>query len=153
MIHAPRLASVTLVSPGPPSGFPGGRGERGEPTCPDGAGSGAGLTHPKFLEKLRQQERGVSDPFFSPRALMNRIYWKPPFRTAREEELLTAMLQVHLDERQFPGDWIKSPHWPGFAPGKFGAINAISPLYNQHVLGRLLAAKAQAAVAVDLWPR
>ncbi len=136
-----RLTSVTLVAPGPPSGFPGGKGERGEPTCLDGAGSGAGLTHPKFLEKLRAQDRSESDPLFSPRVLMNRIYWKAPFRPAREEELLTSMLQVHVAERRFPGDWTQSPNWPGFAPGKFGAINAISPLYNQHVLPRLLAAK------------
>ncbi len=135
-----RLKSVTLVAPGPPSGFPGGRGERGEPTCADGAGSGAGLTHPKFLEKLRAQDRSESDPLFSPRVVMNRICWKPPFRPAREEELLTSMLQVHVAERQFPGDWTQSPNWPGFAPGKYGAINAISPLYNQQVLPRVFAA-------------
>lgn len=139
--YSERLKSVTLIAPGPPCGFPGARGERGELTNPDGAGSGAGLTHRAFLEKLRRNERDATDQNLSPRAVMNRIYWKPPFRPAREEELLTAMLQVHLGERQFPGDWIESANWPGFAPGKFGAINAISPYYNQHVLQRLLATK------------
>ena len=135
-----RLLSVTLVAPGPPSGFPGGFGARGEPNHDDGAGSGAGLTHPRFAEKLRLGEREISDEFFSPRAVMNRVYWKPPFRPSREEELLTAMLQVHLGERQFPGDWTSSPHWPGFAPGSVGPINALSPRYNRRVLDDLIAA-------------
>ena len=42
-----------------------------------------------------------------------------------------TMFQVQLGERQFPGDWIPSPHWPGFAPGKWGPINAMSPHYNR----------------------
>ncbi len=70
---------------------------------------------------------------------MNRAFWKPPFRPAREEDLLTAMLQIHLGERQYPGDWTVSPHWPGFAPGKYGPINALSPLHNQGLLERLWA--------------
>ena len=134
-----RLSSVTLVAPGPPSGFPGGFGPRGEPNHEDGAGSGAGLTNKRFVEKLRIGERKISDELFSPRAVMNRVYWKPPFRPSREEELLTAMLQVHLGEKQFPGDWTTSPHWPGFAPGRFGPINALSPRYNQSVLDALVA--------------
>ena len=40
--QSPRLLSVTLVAPGPPCGFPGGFGPRGEPNHEDGAGSGAG---------------------------------------------------------------------------------------------------------------
>jgi pimeloyl-ACP methyl ester carboxylesterase len=134
-----RLLSVTLVAPGPPSGFPGGFGERGEPNHEDGAGSGAGLVNRRFVEKLKLGEREISDELFSPRAVMNRAFWKPPFRPTREEELLTAMLQIHLGENQFPGDWTPSPYWPGFAPGRFGPINALSPRYNQDVLGDLLA--------------
>jgi pimeloyl-ACP methyl ester carboxylesterase len=71
---------------------------------------------------------------------MNRLCWQPPFRPAREEQLLTAMLQVHLGEGRFPGDALSSPHWPGFAPGQFGPINAISPRYNGWVLPQLLQA-------------
>ncbi len=141
--HSDRLLSVTLVAPGPPSGFPGGFGPRGELNHVDGAGSGAGLTNPRFVDKLKIGERETSDQLFSPRAVMNRAFWRPPFRPPREEELLTAMLQVHLGERQFPGDWIASPHWPGFAPGRFGPINALSPRYNQDVLDRFLTAKSK----------
>ncbi len=133
-----RLLSLTLVAPGPPVGFPGARGQRGELNHPDGAGSGAGLSNMRLVEKLHLGERGISDAFFSPRAVMNRAYWKPPFRPAREEQLLTAMLQVHLGERKFPGDWQPSTYWPGFAPGRFGPVNALSPKYNQGILERLL---------------
>ena len=138
--HSHRLLSVTLIAPGPPCGFPGAHGQRAELNYADGAGSGAGLTNPRFVERLKAGDRDVSDDLFSPRTVMNRAYWKSPFRPTREEELLTAMLQVHLGEKQFPGDWTASPHWPGFAPGRFGPINALSPRYNQNVLDRLLAA-------------
>ena len=139
--HSHRLGSVTLVAPGPPSGFPGARGQRGELNHEDGAGSGAGLINPRFADKLKIGERDVSDEFFSPRSVMNRVYWKPPFRPQREEQLLTAMLQVHLGEKQYPGDWISSSHWPGFAPGSHGPINALSPRYNQGLLDRVIAAE------------
>lgn len=137
--HPERLLSITLVAPGPPVGFPGAHGLRGELNFADGAGSGAGLTHPRFIEKLKLGEREISDEFFSPRAVMNRAYWKPPFRPDREEEILSAMLQIHLSDQQFPGDWQTSSNWPGFAPGQFGPINALSPKYNQSVLDGILA--------------
>ncbi len=133
-----RLLSVTLVAPGPPCGFGGARGNRGELNHADGAGSGAGLVHPNLVSRLEAGEREVTDELFSPRAVMNRLYWRPPFHPAREEQLLTAMLQVHLGEGRFPGDWLPSPNWPGFAPGDSGPINAISTRHNQWVLPRFL---------------
>lgn len=133
-----RIASATLVAPGPPCGFGGARGPRGELNHADGAGSGAALVHPQLVEQLAAGERATSDSLFSPRTVMNRLYWKPPFRPAREEQLLSAMLQVHLGADQFPGDWRPSPHWPGFAPGICGPVNALSPRYNQWVLPRLI---------------
>jgi pimeloyl-ACP methyl ester carboxylesterase len=135
-----RLHSVTLVAPGPPCGFGGAHGERGELNHNDGAGSGAGLVHPNLVSQLEAGDRDVSDKLFSPRGMLNRLYWKPPFRPVREEQLLTAMLEVHLGEGHFPGDWLASPHWPGFAPANYGPINAISPRYNGWVLPQLLAA-------------
>lgn len=139
--HAERLRSVTLVAPGPPCGFGGARGPRGELNFDDGAGSGAALVHAELTRRIASGEREIVHELFSPRAMMNRLYWKPPFRPSREEDLLTAMLQVHLGPQQFPGDWAPSPHWPGLAPGKFGPINAIAPRYNQWVLPQLLSAE------------
>ncbi len=138
-----RLHSVTLVAPGPPCGFGGARGELGQLNHEDGAGSGAALVHPDLVRRLAAGERDVADELMSPRAVMNRLYWKPPFRPAREEALLTAMLSVHLGPQRYPGDFVASPHWPGFAPGQHGPVNAISPRYNQEVLPRLLAASGK----------
>ena len=132
-----RIRTATLVAPGPPCGFGGARGLQGELNHEDGAGSGAGLVHPRLLQGIKVGERNVVEELFSPRAAMSRLYWKPPFRPEREEQLVTAMLQVHLGERQFPGDRRSSPHWPGFAPGVYGPINALSPRYNGWVLPRL----------------
>ncbi len=141
--HAHRLHSATLIAPGPPCGFGGAHGLRGELNHRDGAGSGAGLVHPEFAALVASGERDISNPLFSPRAVMNRVLWKPPFRPAREEQLLTAMLQVHCGQQQFPGDAVPSPHWPGFAPGKHGPINAMSSRYNQGWLDSLLSAQAK----------
>ena len=134
-----RLSSMTLIAPGPPCGFPGAHGKAGELNHEDGAGSGAGVAHPQFVERLEAGQRETADDLFSPRAVMNRAYWRPPFRPRREEDLLTAMLQVHLGENRYPGDSTASPHWPGFAPGRYGPVNALSPRYNQSVLENLLA--------------
>lgn len=136
-LHSERLASVTLVSPGPPCGFGGAQGKQGTLNHPDGAGSGAGLVNIRLAEGISHGEREIVDPVFSPLAAMRRLYWKPPFSPTCEEQLLTAMLQIHQGENRFPGDWRPSPHWPGFAPGSFGPINALSPLYNQSILPRL----------------
>ena len=135
-----RLLSATLIAPGPPCGFGGAHGMRGELNFPDGAGSGAGLVNPEFTKRLKEGDRNNPDSAFSPRTVMNRLYWKPPFHPRREEQLLTAMLQVHVGDGQFPGDTTASPNWPGFAPGRAGPANALSPRYNQHVLDQLLAA-------------
>ena len=133
-----RIHSATLVAPGPPCGFGGLQGPSGSPNNPDFSGSGAGLAHPHFAELIRDGERGISDPLFSPRAVMNRLFWKPPFRPAREEDLLSAVLQVHTGDKQFPGDVSKSEYWPGFAPGRYGAANAMSGRYNRNTLERVI---------------
>ncbi len=136
--HPDRLHSVTLVAPGPPCGFGGTHGLTGRLNHEDGAGSGAGLLPPEFVRKLTEGDREATEHAFSPRTVMNRIYWKPPFRPEREEDFLSVMFQVHMGEKQFPGDSLPSSHWPGCSPGKFGPINAMSPLHNQEVLHRLL---------------
>jgi pimeloyl-ACP methyl ester carboxylesterase len=136
-----RLRSVVLIAPGPPCGFGGACGKHGVLNHHDGAGSGGGLSHPVLVRKIQEGERDISDPLFSPRAAMNRLLWKPPFRPKREEDLLTAMLQVHLGDERFPGDSRPSSHWPGFAPGRYGPINAMAPCYNLDVLDRFLDAE------------
>jgi pimeloyl-ACP methyl ester carboxylesterase len=145
---AHRIASATLVAPAPPYGFGGVHGSEAQPNNPDFSGSGAGLVHSRMVDLIAQGERGISDPYLSPRAVMNRMFWKPPFRAAREEAFLSALLQVHLGERQFPGDSVSSEYWPGFAPGRFGPINALSAKYNRHLTRGLLDSPAKPPLMV-----
>lgn len=131
--HPERLLTVTHAAPGSPYGFGGTKGLDGELCWPDGAGSGAGLVNPMLVQALQQGDRSADQPY-SPRAMMNALFWKPPFRSAREEALLSSMLAQHLGEQDYPGDFAASPNWPGFAPGQFGQANAISPIYQGDVL-------------------
>lgn len=141
--HGNRIASATLVAPGPPCGFGGARGASGELNYADGAGSGGGLALQPLVERLRSGEPGDASETFSPRGVINRLYWKPPFHPPREDDFVAAMMQVHLGDDRFPGDSRHSPHWPGFAPGVRGPINAMSPLYNQWVLPELVQAECK----------
>ncbi len=138
--HSHRIASAALIAPGPPCGFGGARGARGELNHADGAGSGAGLALQSLVEALLAGSPGELSDLTSPRGVMNRLYWKPPFRPAREDALVAAMLQAHLGPDRLPGDTRQSPHWPGFVPGVHGPINAMAPLYNQWVLPELVSA-------------
>lgn len=122
-----RLISVTLVAPGSPFGFGGTKDTLGTPCFADYAGSGAGLANPFLLNAIKAGDRGLSA--FSPRTALRNFVFKPGFIAPREEELLSAMMTVHIGERALPGDKTPSPHFPGFAPGIYGAVNAISPKY------------------------
>jgi len=135
---AGRLRNVTLVAPGPPCGFGGVHGEDGEPNNRAFSGSGAGLVNRRLVSQLKVRDRGLLDPMFSPRAVMNRMFWKNTFRCPREEDFLTAMLQIHLGRGRFPGDFRVSRSWPWVAPGKRGPINAMSPKYNRSLSRRFI---------------
>jgi len=136
--HAPQLRSATLFAPGPPMGFGGVHGSKGIPNNPDYSGSGGGIVVDDFAERIKAGDRSAEDPFYSPRNAMNRLFWKEGFQAQREEDILTAMLQIHTGVKKYPGDFTESEYWPGVAPGKFGPVNAISPKYNQGVLDELL---------------
>ncbi len=127
MDYPGRLLSVTQANPGSPYGFGGTKDVEGTMCYPDGAGSGGGIVSPTFAEAIKNDDR--SDGPQSPRTIMNSFYWKPPFKAAREEELLSSMLSEHIGDKEYPGDTVSSANWPMSAPGKFGPANALSPLY------------------------
>jgi len=145
--HADRLASVTLPGPGSPFGFGGTRDARGTPTTGDFAGSGGGLLNPVLLEGVSRKDRSLDTPF-SPRNVLRLLVWGPPFIPAREDDLLEAMLSIHLGERDAPGDWVESPNWPYFAPGRWGAMNAMSPKYTGDLVERIVSTPVKPPV---LW--
>lgn len=138
--HAKLLLTATLFSPGPPVGFGGVHGLKGTPNNEDFSGSGGGIVVKTFADRVRAQDRSEDDPLYSPRNVMNRLFWKEGFRAKREEDILTALLQIHFGDQQYPGDYTESEYWPGVAPGKFGPVNAISPKYNRSVMKQLCGA-------------
>lgn len=123
------VASATLVNPGSPYGFGGTKDVDGTPCFADFAGSGGGVVNPDFPKLIAAQDRGTDNPQASPRVVMNAFYWKPPFRPAREEDLLSSLLSEKIGPDKYPGDLVPSSNWPNVAPGKYGPINASSPKY------------------------
>lgn len=132
MDYPERILTVTVVAPGSPYGFGGVKDVDGTPCYADCAGSGAGTVSPDFAKLLAAGDRSSESPT-APRAIMNSFYWKPPFKAAREEALLSSMLSAHVGEKDWPGDMTASENWPNAAPGVFGPNNALSPKYNQDV--------------------
>ncbi|MCX6136095.1 MAG: alpha/beta hydrolase [Ignavibacteriales bacterium] len=123
-----RLLSVTLVAPGSPFGFGGTKDEAGTPCQPDFAGSGSGIVNRKFVQLIACGDRSTASAF-SPRNLLRALVFRPPFVPAREEAYLSALMEIHLGEHDYPGDSVESPNWPNSGPGIYGASNALSPKY------------------------
>ncbi len=128
MDYPERFLSITQVTPGSPYGFGGTKDVAGTPTTDDFAGSGGGLVNPELVQRLTDGDRST-DSLFSPRAALRALVYRPPFVPEREEDLLSAMLQIHIGEQDWPGDKTASPNWPYVAPGKWGPNNALSPKY------------------------
>lgn len=131
--HPARVASLTQVCPGSPFGF-GGCHPDGRSCFPDGAGSGASAVNPEFARLLAEGARGADSPFH-PLSILNTFVWKPPFVPARIDDILSAALSQHTGPADYPGDKTASGNWPGAAPGKFGPINAMAPIYQDAPLG------------------
>ena len=135
MLDAPdRLLSAVLVAPVSPFGFGGTKDANGALCAEDAAGSGGGVANPQYTQMLKDGERG--DGEMTPRFVMNNFYWKPPYTSDREEDLLTSVLQTHTGERDYPGDSVASENWPGVAPGRWGVLNGMAP-NNQPDIARL----------------
>jgi pimeloyl-ACP methyl ester carboxylesterase len=144
---APSILSATFVAPGSPFGFGSTHGVEGRPNYPDFAGSGGGLVNPEMVARMTAGDRGTEHQS-SPRNVMNALYWKPPFRSAREEDLLSSMLSEKMGLDRYPGDSVASSNWPGAAPGVHGPINAISAKYVGDTVERFVAATPKPRV---LW--
>ena len=66
--------------------------------------------------------------FIASYILLN-LYVKPPLKLAREDTFVDAIYMAKVNEQHYPGDFVKSEHWPYVAPGNWGLINAVSPKY------------------------
>ena len=142
------VASVTLVDPGSPYGFGGTKDADGTPCADDFAGSGGGVVNADFPKLIAAKDRSSDNPQASPRVVMNSFYWKPPFKPAREEDLLSSLLTEKIGTDKYPGDFVASPNWPNVAPGKWGPINASSPKYIGDSVKKFIAANPKPPI---LW--
>ena len=139
-LAGPAVRSATLVDPGSPFGFGGTKDAQGTPNYADFAGSGGGVVNPEFARLMGAGDRGSDNPQASPRVVMNSFYWKPPFKPAREEALLSSLLSEKVGPDKYPGDSVPSANWPNVAPGVHGPINAASPKYVGDSVGRFVSA-------------
>lgn len=144
-----RILSLTLVAPGSPYGFGGCAGLDGKPIYPDYAASGGGLANPDFAKRMAEGDRSEESPT-SPRNVMNGHYFKPPFRSPREEAFLSSVLSVKVSDQYYPGDLTTSANWPGIAPGVYGPLNAMSPKYVGDSVERFVGAASKPPI---LWVR
>lgn len=145
--HAQKVITATLQAPVSPYGFGGTMGGDGTPCFEDAAGSGGGVVSPLFVERIQMGDRSADDAN-SPRTVINTFYYKPPFRAAREEDLLTAALMEKTGPERYPGDSVPSANWPNVGPGVWGPVNCWSPKYLQGEVDDLLAAEPKPPV---LW--
>ncbi len=141
-----RLLSVTMAAPGSPFGFGGTRDENGTPCYADFAGTGGGLFNSKLVQYIQAGDMSL-DHRMSPRSVLRELVYK--HIPAREDEMVQALLAVHVGPQDMPGDVVPSSNWPGFAPGVWGATNALSPKYADNV-NRLYTAVPKTRV---LWIR
>lgn len=146
--HPDSLLSVTLSDPGSPYGFGGTKDVDGTPCWDDFAGSGAGLINPEVVRLIAEGDAGVGSPF-TVRSALRALLVRPGFVPAREDDLVAAMLSVHIGEQDYPGDAVPSSNWPGMSPGVWGPNNALSPKYLD-VVGAMVAADPQPRI---LWVR
>ena len=145
------IISATLVAPASPYGYGGTKDKKGTPCWPDYAGSGAGGANPTFARLLAAGDRTSSDPISSPRAVMNNYYWNPKIfhpHPQLEEDLLDSILATNVGPDHYPGDWVRSANWPGFAPGTKGPLNALSPKYVRNTAKRFVETRPKPPV---LW--
>ncbi|MBK7894221.1 MAG: alpha/beta hydrolase [Candidatus Promineifilaceae bacterium] len=123
--HAADLLSITLVDPVSPYGYGGSKGANGAMTYADGAPSGI---NPEFVQLLANGESGLENPM-SPRNVLRGFYVKPPFVSAREDDLVASMLTTKIGDDHYPGNAVPSTNWPGAAPGDKGVLPAFNRKY------------------------
>jgi pimeloyl-ACP methyl ester carboxylesterase len=126
-----RVTSMTLIAPVSPYGFGGTVDDRGTLLAPDAAASGAGLVSRAVVRALADRDTSA-DNRAGARALLRRFYLGEDADGGAgiaEDDLVAGMLATVVGTENYPGDVVPSEHWPGWAPGTSGVMNAISPKY------------------------
>lgn len=121
------VLSLTLESPVSPYGF-GGTRRDGSRLTDDDAGCGGGGANPDFVQRLTDHDTSDEAPT-SPRNVFRSGYVAPGYTTAHEDVWVESMLTTSTAAGNYPGDGVASPNWPGFAAGRTGVLNTMSPRY------------------------
>ena len=122
------LRSVTLVNTISPYGYSGSLDEHGTPANVDGSPGGAGFVEEELVRRLANGDRSRESPF-SPRNILEQLYFKPPYVPENVEALLDSMLSTRIGDDWYPGNAVGSDCGTGPAPGARGIVNAFSRLY------------------------
>ena len=117
--------SLTLQSPVSPYGF-GGTRRDGTRLTDDDAGTGAGGANPDFVQRLTDGD-ATDDAPTSPRSVFRSGYVAAGYTTEHEDTWVASMLTTSTAEGNYPGDAVTTTHWPGFAAGGIGVLNAMTP--------------------------
>ena len=128
LMRPERLRSVALVNTISPFGYTGSVDEDGKLLHADGSPGGAGCVERELVRRLSNGDRSRESPF-SPRNILEQLYFKPPFLPDNIEGLLDSMLSTRIGEDWYPGDTTQPECGPGPAPGARGIVNAMSRRY------------------------
>ena len=122
------ISSVTLVNTISPYGYAGSIDEKGTPCYADGSPGGAGFINPELVRRLAMRDRSKENSL-SPRNVLEKLYFKPPFVPDDIDKLLDAVFSTRLGDDWYPGNTVESSFSPGPAPGARGIVNAFSRRY------------------------
>lgn len=120
--------TLTLVAPVSPYGFGGTAGADGRMLSADGAGTGGGGANQDFIARLASHDSSEDGPT-SPRLVCRTTYVKNAEVLPHEDFWVESMLSTKTGDGNYPGDSTPSENWPGFAPGRTGVLNTMSPVY------------------------
>ena len=120
------VLSITLQSPVSPYGFGGTRLD-GSRLTDDDAGTGGGSANTEFVANLAAGDTGEGE--LTARAVFRSAYVAAGYSTDHEDTWVESMLSTTTGVDNHPGDAAASAHWPGFAAGSRGVLNAMSPIH------------------------
>ncbi|MCU1417898.1 MAG: alpha/beta hydrolase [Schumannella sp.] len=118
------VRSITLQSPVSPYGFGGTRLD-GTRLTDDDAGTGGGSANTEFVANLAAGDTGEGE--LTARGVFRSAYVAEGYSSAYEDTWVASMLSTVTGVDNHPGDAAASAHWPGFAAGTRGVLNAMSP--------------------------
>ena len=124
--HADRVLTATLESPVSPYGFGGTTGEDGRRLDAEGAGTGGGGANPDFVARLESGDTS-DESQTSPRTVYRTAYVKDPSGIPHEDDWVASMLTTVTGPDNYPGDSTSTERWPGFAAGRRGVLNTMTP--------------------------